>query len=125
MLEPDIVGEEHYYVARTVQEILEHYNELQDIIAILGIEELSEEDRMLVKRARKIQRFLSQPFSVAEKFTGIKGVYVPLDETIRSFKAIIEGEADEYPEAAFFNVGTIDDVKEKAKILREAEDESV
>lgn len=125
MLEPDIVGEEHYYVARTIQEILEHYNELQDIIAILGIEELSEEDRILVKRARKIQRFLSQPFSVAEKFTGIKGVYVPLDETIRSFKAIIEGEADEYPEAAFFNVGTIDDVKEKARILREAEDESV
>ena len=119
MLDPDIVGEEHYEVARTVQEILEHYNELQDIIAILGMDELSDEDKLLVRRARKLQRFLSQPFSVAEKFTGVRGIYVPLKETIRSFKAIISGEADEYPEAAFFNVGTIDDVPEKAKTLTE------
>ena len=119
MLEADIVGEAHYQVARSVQEILEHYNELQDIIAILGMDELSEEDKLIVRRARKIQRFLSQPFTVAEKFTGITGVYVPLNETIRSFKAIIDGEADEYPEAAFFNVGTIDDVKEKARLLAE------
>ena len=119
MLDPDIVGEEHYEVARTVQEILEHYNELQDIIAILGMDELSDEDKLLVRRARKLQRFLSQPFSVAEKFTGVRGIYVPLSETIRSFKAIISGEADEYPEAAFFNVGTIDDVPEKAKTLTE------
>ena len=121
MLDPQIVGEEHYYVARTVQEILEHYNELQDIIAILGMDELSEEDRTLVRRARKIQRFLSQPFSVAEKFTGVNGIYVPLSETIRSFKAIINGEADEYPENAFFNVGTIDDVIAKAEILSKKE----
>ena len=119
MLDPDIVGEEHYEVARTVQEILEHYNELQDIIAILGMDELSDEDKLLVRRARKLQRFLSQPFSVAEKFTGVRGIYVPLSETIRSFKAIISGEAEEYPEAAFFNVGTIDDVPEKAKTLTE------
>ena len=119
MLDPDIVGEEHYEAARTVQEILEHYNELEDIIAILGMDELSDEDKLLVRRARKLQRFLSQPFSVAEKFTGVRGIYVPLSETIRSFKAIISGEADEYPEAAFFNVGTIDDVPEKAKTLTE------
>ena len=119
MLDPEIVGEEHYRVARSVQEILEHYNELQDIIAILGMDELSDEDKLIVHRARKIQRFLSQPFSVAEKFTGVKGVYVPLSETIRSFKAIIDGEADEYPENAFFNVGTIEDVKEKARQLAE------
>ena len=119
MLDPEIVGEEHYQVARSVQEILEHYNELQDIIAILGMDELSDEDKIIVHRARKIQRFLSQPFSVAEKFTGVKGVYVPLSETIRSFKAIIDGEADEYPENAFFNVGTIEDVKEKAKQFAE------
>ena len=117
MLEPELVGEEHYRVARSVQEILEHYNELQDIIAILGMDELSEEDKLLVRRARKLQRFLSQPFSVAEKFTGVSGVYVPLQETIRSFRAILDGEADAYPEAAFFNVGTIDDVAEKAKTL--------
>ena len=117
MLDPDIVGEEHYYVARTVQEILEHYNELQDIIAILGMDELSDEDKLIVRRARKIQRFLSQPFSVAEKFTGVRGIYVPLSETIRSFKMIIEGKADDYPENAFFNVGTIDDVIRKAELL--------
>ena len=123
MLDPEIVGEEHYNIARTVQEILEHYNELQDIIAILGMDELSEEDKILVRRARKIQRFLSQPFSVAEKFTGITGVYVPLSETIRSFKAIIDGEADDYPESAFFNVATIDDVKAKAAQMMESENE--
>ena len=115
ILEADIVGEEHYEVARRVQEILQKYKELQDIIAILGMEELSEEDKQTVFRARKIQKFLSQPFHVAENFTGIKGKYVPLKETIRGFKAIIDGEMDEYPENAFFNVGTIDDVIAKAK----------
>ena len=115
ILEADIVGEEHYEVARRVQEILQKYKELQDIIAILGMEELSEEDKQTVFRARKIQKFLSQPFHVAENFTGIKGKYVPLKETIRGFKAIVDGEMDQYPENAFFNVGTIEDVIEKAK----------
>ena len=115
ILEPDIVGEEHYVVARRVHEILQSYKELQDIIAILGMEELSEEDKTTVYRARKIQRFLSQPFHVAETFTGIPGKYVPLEETVKGFKKIIDGEMDEYPEWAFFNVGTIDDVIEKAK----------
>ena len=115
ILEADIVGEEHYEVARRVQEILQKYKELQDIIAILGMEELSEEDKQTVFRARKIQKFLSQPFHVAENFTGIKGKYVPLKETIRGFKAIIDGEMDDYPENAFFNVGTIDHVIAKAK----------
>lgn len=115
ILEADVVGEEHYEVARKVQEILQKYKELQDIIAILGMEELSDEDKMTVFRARKIQRFLSQPFHVAETFTGVPGKYVPLSETIRGFKAIVSGEMDEYPEWAFFNVGTIDDVIEKAK----------
>ena len=115
ILEPDVVGEEHYEVARKVQEILQKYKELQDIIAILGMEELSEEDKSTVFRARKIQKFLSQPFHVAENFTGIKGKYVPLKETIRGFKAIVDGEMDQYPENAFFNVGTIEDVIEKAK----------
>ena len=115
ILEADVVGEEHYRVARKVQEILQKYKELQDIIAILGMEELSDEDKMTVNRARKVQRFLSQPFSVAEVFTGTPGKYVPLEETIRGFAAIIDGEMDEYPESAFFNVGTIEDVKEKAK----------
>ena len=115
ILEADIVGEEHYNVARRVQEILQKYKELQDIIAILGMEELSDEDKLTVTRARKVQRFLSQPFHVAENFTGIPGVYVPLKETIRGFKAIIDGEMDEYPENAFFNVGTIEEVKEKAE----------
>lgn len=119
ILDPEILGEEHYRVAREVQEILEHYNELQDIIAILGMDELSEEDKLLVHRARKIQRFLSQPFSVAEKFTGVTGVYVSLDDTVRSFRAILNGEADDCPEAAFFNVGTIEDVYTKAKRLTE------
>ena len=117
ILEPDIVGEEHYRIARTVQEILQKYNELRDIIAILGMEELSDEDKLTVARARKLQRFLAQPTHVAEKFTGIPGTYVPLKDTIRSFKAIVDGEADEYPELAFYNVGTIDEVKEKAEKL--------
>ena len=118
ILEPDIVGQEHYETARRVQETLEKYNELQDIIAILGMDELGEEDKLTVYRARKIQRFLSQPFPVAEKFTGIKGVYVPMKETVRGFKAIIDGEMDEYPEAAFYNVGTIEDVIRKAEQLK-------
>ena len=120
MLDPHIVGEEHYRVARSVQEILQRYKELQDIIAILGMEELSDEDKTVVFRARKIQKFLSQPFHVAENFTGIKGVYVPVKETIRGFKAILDGEMDEYPENAFFNVGTIEDVKKKAEELKAA-----
>ena len=117
ILEADVVGEEHYNTARAVQEILQKYSELQDIIAILGMEELSEEDKVTVYRARKVQKFLSQPFHVAENFTGVPGKYVPLKETIRGFKAIISGEMDEYPEAAFFNVGTIEDVIEKAKTM--------
>lgn len=117
ILEPDIVGEEHYQVVRRVQELLEHYKELQDIIAILGMEELSDEDKQVVHRARRVQRFLSQPFSVAEKFTGVPGVYVPLSDTVRGFKAILDGEMDQYPEAAFFNVGVIEDVPIKAAKL--------
>lgn len=121
ILEADVVGEEHYSVARRVQEILQKYNDLQDIIAILGMDELSEEDRRVVARARKIQRFLAQPTHVAEKFTGIPGVYVPLSETVRGFKMILDGEMDEYPEAAFYNVGTIDDVKLRADELKKEE----
>ena len=121
ILEADIVGEEHYNVAREVQGILQKYKELQDIIAILGMEELADEDKTVVFRARKIQKFLSQPFHVAENFTGIKGVYVPIEETIRGFKAILSGEMDEYPENAFFNVGTIDDVRKKAETMKDAE----
>ena len=120
ILEADIVGEEHYEVARKVQEALQKYKELQDIIAILGMEELSDEDKTVVFRARKIQKFLSQPFHVADNFTGIKGVYVPVKETIRGFKAILDGEMDEYPENAFFNVGTIEDVKKKAEEMKAA-----
>ena len=120
ILEADIVGEEHYEVARKVQEALQKYKELQDIIAILGMEELSDEDKTVVFRARKIQKFLSQPFHVAENFTGIKGVYVPVKETIRGFKAILDGEMDEYPENAFFNVGAIEDVKKKAEEMKAA-----
>lgn len=119
ILEPDVVGEEHYETARKVQEILQKYKELQDIIGILGMEELSDEDKVTVYRARKIQRFLSQPFHVAETFTGVPGKYVPLKDTIRSFKAIIDGEMDEYPEAAFFNVGNLEDVIAKAKAMKE------
>ena len=114
ILEADIVGEEHYEVANRVTEVLQKYKELQDIIAILGMEELSDEDKATVMRARKIQKFLSQPFFVAETFTGVPGKYVPLKETIRGFKMILDGEMDEYPENAFFNVGTIDEVIEKA-----------
>ena len=119
ILEEDVVGKEHYQVANQVKEMLQKYKELQDIIAILGMEELSEEDKLTVNRARKIQRFLSQPFHVAENFTGVPGKYVPVKETVRGFKAIIDGEMDEYPEAAFFNVGTIDEVVEKAKAMQE------
>lgn len=115
ILEVEIVGNEHYDTARAVQALLQKYQELQDIIAILGMEELDPEDRKAVYRARKIQRFLSQPFAVAETFTGVKGCYVPLSETIRSFRAIVEGEMDKYPEWAFFNVGTIEDVINKAE----------
>ena len=118
VLEEDIVGKEHYEVARRVQETLQKYSELQDIIAILGMDELSESDKLTVYRARKVQRFLSQPFHVAEKFTGVPGVYVPVAQTIRGFKAILDGEMDEYPEAAFYNVGTLEDVKAKAERLK-------
>lgn len=121
ILEAEIVGKEHYEVARKVQEILQKYYDLQDIIAILGMEELGEEDKAIVARARRIQRFLSQPMFVAEKFTGTKGAYVPINETIRGFKEIISGNMDEYPEAAFFNVGTIDEAVEKAhKLMAQA-----
>ncbi len=115
ILAPDVVGQEHYQVARDVQAILQRYNELQDIIAILGMDELNDEDKLTVSRARKIQRFLSQPFSVAEQFTGYEGKYVPLKETIRGFKEIIEGKHDDLPESAFLFVGTIDEAVEKAK----------
>ncbi|MDI6716484.1 MAG: F0F1 ATP synthase subunit beta [Actinomycetota bacterium] len=115
ILEPGAIGEEHYNVARSVQAILQRYKELQDIIAILGMDELSEEDKLIVQRARKIQKFLSQPFNVAEAFTGQKGAYVPLAETIRGFKEIVEGQHDSLPEQAFHMVGTIDDAKAKAE----------
>ncbi len=115
ILSPEVVGEEHYQVARSVQSILQRYRELQDIIAIMGMDELSDEDKLIVNRARKIQRFLSQPFSVAEQFTGMKGTYVPIRETIRGFKEIIEGLHDDLPESAFLFVGTIDEAIEKAK----------
>ncbi len=118
ILEEDVVGREHYETALKVQQMLQKYKELQDIIAILGMEELSPEDKVTVYRARKIQRFLSQPFHVAENFTGVPGKYVPVAETVRGFKAIIDGEMDEYPEAAFFNVGTIDEVIEKANAMK-------
>ena len=121
ILEADIVGERHYKIARKVQEILQKYRELQDIIAILGLEELSEDDKNTVNRARKVQRFLSQPTHVAEKFTGLKGIYVTLDQTLDGFEAIINGEMDEYPEMAFYNVGTIDDVRKKAEQIGNGE----
>lgn len=119
ILSPEIVGEEHYRVARQVQTILQRYTELQDIIAIMGMDELSDEDKLTVSRARKVQRFLSQPFSVAEQFTGMEGKYVPISETIRGFREIIDGEHDDIPESAFLFAGTIDDVLEKAKTLEE------
>ena len=117
ILSPEVLGEEHYSVAKEVQRILQRYQELMDIIAIMGMDELSDEDKLLVQRARKIQRFLSQPFFVSEKFTGIPGTYVPLSETIRAFKEIIEGKHDDLPESAFLFVGTIDEAVEKAKRL--------
>ena len=115
ILNPEVLGEEHYRIAREVQRILQRYNELMDIIAIMGMDELAEEDKLLVTRARKIQRFLSQPFFVSEKFTGLPGVYVPLSETLRGFREIIEGKHDDLPESAFLFVGTIDEAVEKAK----------
>jgi len=121
ILDPEYVGQEHYQVAREVQRILQRYKELQDIIAILGMEELSEEDKIIVNRARRIQKFLSQPFHVAEQFTGRPGVYVPLKETIRSFKEIVEGKWDHLPEDAFYMVGTIDDAVKKAEEMQRIE----
>ncbi len=117
ILEAEIVGQEHYETARKVQETLEKYAELQDIIAILGMEELSEEDKTTVYRARKMQKFLSQPLSVAEKFSGVPGKYVPVKETVKGFQAILSGDMDSCPEETFYNVGTIDDVIAKAKTL--------
>jgi F-type H+-transporting ATPase subunit beta len=115
ILKPDIVGEEHFHVANRVKEILQRYKELQDIIAILGIDELSDEDKITVQRARKVERFLSQPFHVAEQFTGTPGAYVPIEETVRGFSELIEGKHDELPERAFFLKGTIDQVVEDAQ----------
>jgi F-type H+-transporting ATPase subunit beta len=120
ILAPEVVGDRHYAVARRVQEILQRYRDLQDIIAILGIDELSEEDRVTVSRARKIQRFLSQPFFVAETFTGLQGVYVPVSETVESFESLVNGDLDDVPEQAFLNVGGVEGVHEKAKTLRES-----
>jgi F-type H+-transporting ATPase subunit beta len=117
ILDPSLVGDEHYQVAQQVQNILQRYKELQDIIAILGIDELSEEDKVIVGRARRLQRFLSQPFFVAEQFTGLGGKFVELDETIRSFKEVVEGRHDDLPEQAFYLVGGIDEAVQKAKAL--------
>ena len=117
ILDPNIIGEDHYNTAQAVKQLLQKFNELQDIIAILGVDELSDEDKLVVARARRAQRFLSQPFHVAEQFTGLPGVMVPLSETIRGFKMILSGEMDEYPEQAFLNVGTIDEAIEKGKKL--------
>ena len=117
ILDPNIVGEDHYNTAQAVKQLLQKYNELQDIIAILGVDELSDDDKLVVARARRAQRFLSQPFHVAEQFTGLPGVMVPLSETIRGFKMILDGQMDEYPEQAFLNVGTIDEAIEKGKRL--------
>lgn len=115
ILQPDIVGEEHYETAQRVLQYLQKYKELQDIIAILGMDELSDEDKTVVARARRLRNFMAQPFHVAEQFTSIPGKYVSLQDTIKGFKAILDGEMDAYPENAFFNVGTIEEVKEKAK----------
>lgn len=117
ILTPEVVGQEHYDVAQGVKQILARYKELQDIIAILGMDELSDDDKTLVARARKVERFLSQPFHVAEQFTGFKGKYVPVAETVRSFKEILDGKHDDLPEAAFLFVGTIEEAVEKAKTL--------
>ncbi|MGP1569517.1 MAG: F0F1 ATP synthase subunit beta [Eubacteriales bacterium] len=121
IMDPNIIGEEHYQVARGVQEVLQRYKDLQDIIAILGMDELSDEDKLVVNRARKVQRFLSQPFSVAEQFTGMQGKYVPLKETVRSFKEILEGKHDEIPESMFLLAGTIDEVVEKYEASKTAQ----
>ena len=118
ILDPNIVGEEHYQTAQRIKQILQRNKELQDIIAILGMDELSDEDRLTVNRARRVQRFLSQPFSVAEQFTGVPGVMVPIEETIRGFRMILDGEVDDLPEQAFLNVGTIDEAIAKAKKLQ-------
>jgi F-type H+/Na+-transporting ATPase subunit beta len=118
ILDPNIIGEEHYRVARRVKEILQRYKDLQDIIAILGIEELSDEDKLIVARARKIQRFLSQPFFVAEEFTGRPGVYVTIEETIRGFREICEGRHDDKPEQAFYMMGGIEDVLRRSEELK-------
>jgi F-type H+-transporting ATPase subunit beta len=117
ILDPNIVGEDHYRTAREVQRVLQRYKDLQDIIAILGIDELSEDDKLIVSRARKIERFFSQPFFVAERFTGIPGRYVPLKETVRGFREILDGKCDDLPEQAFMMAGTIEDVREKAEKL--------
>ena len=119
MLDPLVVGEEHYEVARGVQQLLQRYKELQDIIAILGMDELSDEDKQIVARARRARNFLSQPFSVAEQFSGLKGIYVPVSETIRSFKELLAGKYDNLPELAFMSVGTIEDAVAKAKAMGE------
>jgi F-type H+-transporting ATPase subunit beta len=119
ILDPNIVGQEHYNTAREVQRVLQRYKNLQDIIAILGVDELSEDDKVLVARARKMEKFFSQPFVTAEQFTGLKGVYVPLRETVRSFREILDGKHDDLPEEAFRYVGTIDDAVAKAKRLAE------
>ena len=118
-MDPRVIGDRHYNTARSAQKILQNYNELKDIIAILGIDELSEDDKLAVERARKIQRFLSQPFHVAEQFTGSPGKYVPINETIRGFKEIVEGKHDEIPEQAFLMVGTIDEALENAQKMLE------
>jgi F-type H+-transporting ATPase subunit beta len=118
ILDPRVIGEEHYQVARAVKQVLQRYKDLQDIIAILGIDELSEEDKLIVARARKIQKFLSQPFNVGEQFTGVPGKYVPLQDTVRSFKMIVDGELDDLPEQAFFMVGAIEDVHAQAKAMQ-------
>ncbi|GIT66892.1 MAG: hypothetical protein Ct9H300mP25_03640 [Acidobacteriota bacterium] len=118
ILDPNIIGEEHYSVARSVKEVLQRYKDLQDIIAILGIDELSEDDKVAVTRARKLQRFLSQPFFVAEQFTGVEGRYVPIADTVRGFKEIVEGKHDDIPEQAFKMVGTIEEVLENAEKLK-------
>ena len=118
MLDPNIIGEEHYRVALSVQRILQRYKDLRDIISILGIDELAEEDKLIVYRARKIQKFFSQPMFVAENFTGTKGRYVKLEDTIKGFEMIINGKMDDVPEQAFYMVGTIEEVREKAKTLK-------
>ena len=117
ILDPGVIGDDHYQTARNVQAILQRYKELQDIIAILGMDELSEEDKLVVLRARKIEKFLSQPFFVAEQFTGLKGAYVDIKDTVRGFKEILEGKHDDVPEQAFYLVGTIEEALEKAKTL--------